>query len=204
MCTVPAFHKPPLSPSSRSVYSPSVSQTATVSNIKDCVQSQRFANRHCLQHQGLYSPSVWVNRHCLQHQGLYSLSVSQTATISIIKDCVQSQRFTNHHCLQHQGLCTVSAFHKPPLSPSSRTVYSPSVSQTATVSIIKDYVQPQRFTNCHCLHHQGLCTVPAFHKPPLSPSRTVYSPSVSQTATVSIIKDCVQSQRFTNRHCFHH
>ena len=179
---------------SRTLYSRSVIQFITATILEDALQQICYSVHYRDSTRGRSTVDLLFSPLQLQYsRTLHSRYVIQLITATVLEDAPQQICYSVHYSYSTRGRSTVDLLFSPLQLQYSRTLYSRSVIQFITATILED--APQQI--CYSVHYsyntRGRFTVDLlFSSLPRQYSRTLYSRYVIQFITATILEDALQ------------
>ena len=179
---------------SRTLYSRSVIQFITATILEDARQQICYSDQYRYNTRGRSTVDLLFSSLQLQYsRTLYSRSVIQFITATILEDALQQISYSVHYSYNTRGRSTVDLLFSSLPRQYSRTLYSRSVIQSITTTILEDAPQQICYSVNYRYSTRGRSTVDLLFSPlQLQYSRTLYSRSVIQSITATILEDALQ------------
>jgi pSer/pThr/pTyr-binding forkhead associated (FHA) protein len=194
----PTFQRPTQSPSQGNRKITDVSETHSISIPREQKNHRRFRDPLNLHPKGTEKPPTFQRSIQSPSSGKRKTTdVSETHSISILREQKNHRRFSDPLNLHPQGTEKPPTYQRPTQSPSSGNRKITDVSETHSISIPREQKNHRRFRDPFSLHPQGREKPPTFQRPTQSPSQgNRKTTDVSETHSISIPREQKNHRRF--------
>ena len=179
---------------SRTLYSRSVIQFITATILEDAPQQICYSVHYSYNTRGRSTVDMLFSYLQLHYsRTLHSRSVIQLIIATILEDASHQICYSVHYSYNTRGRSTVDLLFSSLQLQYSRTLHSRYVIQLFTATILEDALQQICYSVHYSYNTRGRSTVDMLFRPiPLQYSRSLYSRSVIQFITATILEDALQ------------